>query len=98
LSTQPFVKLAMPVDGSTTPGYAASFATGSIASLASDDDQPSEEQAMPHRFLPSAAQISINACAAPDFTLPSRALHAAFTLVGPEFLRAEHSWESRPAQ
>ena len=29
---------------------------------------------------------------------PPRALHAAFTLMGPEFMRAEPSWQPRPAQ
>jgi hypothetical protein len=28
----------------------------------------------------------------------SRGLHAAFTLMGPEFMRAEPSWQPRPAQ
>ena len=33
-----------------------------------------------------------------DFKRPPRALHAAFTLMGPEFMRAEPSWQPRPAQ
>ena len=32
------------------------------------------------------------------FTRPLHALHAAFTLIGPEFKRGEPSWASRPAQ
>src|SRR5687768_10137800 len=44
-----------------TSARPASFATDSIASLASDDDQPLEELAMLHRFLPLAALIYVSA-------------------------------------
>jgi hypothetical protein len=43
-----------------TSAPAASFATDSIASLASDDDQPFEEPAMLNRFLPLAALIYVS--------------------------------------
>jgi hypothetical protein len=42
-----------------TTTFPASFATDSIANLASDDGLPFEEPAMLHRFLPLAAPICV---------------------------------------